>query len=137
MSLETTIGLSLGLFEENPEHAKRLIIGSPVLSGRKFYTIMEQEDPAYKVYKIGLNYTREEGLKNAINRICDEAVEAVQSGYLIITLSDRNITKKSLPIHALLATGAVHHRLIQAGLRCDANLIVETATARDPHHLQF
>ena len=55
MSLETTMGLSLGLFEENPEHAKRLIIGSPVLSGRKFYTIMEQKDPAYKVYKIGLN----------------------------------------------------------------------------------
>ena len=134
MSLETTMGLSLGLFEENPEHAKRLIIGSPVLSGRKFYTIMEQKDPAYKVYKIGLNYSRGEGLKTAISRICDEAVEAVQSGYMIITLSDRSITKNTLPIHALLATGAVHHRLIQAGLRCDANLIVETATARDPHH---
>jgi glutamate synthase (NADPH) large chain len=34
----------------------------------------------------------------------------------------------------LLATGAVNARLCQQGLRCDANIIVETATARDPHH---
>ena len=134
MSLETTIGPSVGLFEEYPEHAKRLIIGSPVLSGRKFYTLMEQGDPDYKVHKISLNFTRSEGLQNGIRKICDEAVAAVESGHLIIALSDRNISKNTLPLHAALVTGAVHHRLITEGLRCDANLIVETATARDPHH---
>jgi len=40
-----------------------------------------------------------------------------------------------LPVHALLATGSVHHALIAAGLRCDANIVVETGTARDPHHI--
>ena len=134
MSLETTIGLSFGLFEENAEHAKRLIIGSPVLSGRKFYTIMNQEYPAYSVHRISLIYQPGEGLVNAIGRICDEAVAAVRGGKLILTLSDRDITDGTLPVHALLATGAVHHRLIAEGLRCDANIIVETATARDPHH---
>ncbi len=134
MSLETTVGLSMGLFEENPEHAKRLIIGSPVLSGRKFYMLMEPEDADFKVHKISLNYLPSEGLNAALQRICDEAIEAVQNGHLIITLSDRDVSKQSLPIHALLATGAVHHRLIHEGLRCDANLIIETATARDPHH---
>ena len=134
MSLETTIGNTMGLFEESNEHAKRLIIGSPILSGRKFQTLMEQQDPEFRVYRIDIVYPRGEGLKNAIVRICDEATKAVKNGHLIITLSDRNIDKDSLPIHALLATGAIHHRLIQEGLRCDANLIVETATARDPHH---
>ncbi len=134
MSLETTIGLSFGLFEENPEHARRLIIGSPVLSGRKFYTIMDEVDPAYSVYHISLNYPRGEGLENAIRRISDEAVEAVRAGDLILTLSDRNVSPDKLPIPAVLATGAVHHRLIDEDLRCDANIIVETATARDPHH---
>jgi glutamate synthase (NADPH) large chain len=38
-----------------------------------------------------------------------------------------------VPIHALLATGAVHHHLVRAGLRCDCNLLVETGTVRDPH----
>ena len=37
-------------------------------------------------------------------------------------------------VHALLATGAVHQHLARAGLRCESNLIVETGTARDPHH---
>jgi len=39
-----------------------------------------------------------------------------------------------LPIHALLAVGAVHARLTAKQLRCDCNLIVETGNARDPHH---
>src|SRR5690606_17863052 len=39
-----------------------------------------------------------------------------------------------LPVHALLAVGAVHRHLVKQGLRCDANIVVETATARDPHH---
>ena len=37
-------------------------------------------------------------------------------------------------MHALLATGAVHQHLVRKGLRCDINLIIETGTARDPHH---
>ncbi len=134
MSLETTIGASMGLFEETGDHATRLIIGSPILSGRKFQTLMEQQDPEFKVYRIDIVYPREEGLRGAIQRVCDEAARAVRTGHLIITLSDRNISAENLPIHALLATGAVHHRLIREGLRCDANIVVETATARDPHH---
>ncbi len=39
-----------------------------------------------------------------------------------------------MPIHALLATGAVHHRLVRTGLRCKCNILVETGTARDAHH---
>ncbi len=38
-------------------------------------------------------------------------------------------------VHALLATSAIHHHLSRLGLRCDVNLIVETGTARDPHHM--
>jgi glutamate synthase (NADPH/NADH) large chain len=37
-------------------------------------------------------------------------------------------------MHALLATGAVHHHLIVRGLRGRCNLLVETGTARDAHH---
>jgi glutamate synthase (NADPH) large chain len=59
----------------------------------------------------------------------------VRAGKVILVLSDRNIAKDRLPIHALFATGAVHHALIDAGLRCDANIVVETGTARDPHQI--
>ena len=49
-------------------------------------------------------------------------------------LSDRYLKEELLPVHALLATGAVHHHLVNRGLRCAVNIIVETGVARDPHH---
>ena len=66
-------------------------------------------------------------------RSVERAVAAVKAGTVVLVLSDRNIARGKLPIHALLAVGALQHRLIQEGLRCDCNLIVETAVARDPH----
>jgi len=31
-------------------------------------------------------------------------------------------------------TGAVHQHLLKTGLRCKCNLLIETGTAREPHH---
>ena len=53
---------------------------------------------------------------------------------MVLLLSDRYLVRGRLPAHALLATGAVHQHLVRAGLRCQCNLLIETATARDPHH---
>jgi glutamate synthase (NADPH/NADH) large chain len=53
---------------------------------------------------------------------------------VILVLSDREIGMGTLPIPALFAVGAVHHALIDAGLRCNANIVAETGTVRDPHH---
>jgi len=77
----------------------------------------------------------EQNLFKETVHITAEAVEAIRNEAVIIVLSDRNLEEKLLPVHALLATGAVHHSLIEAGLRCDANIVVETGTARDPHHM--
>ncbi len=60
--------------------------------------------------------------------------KAVADGKVILVLSDHGIAQGQLTIHALMATGAVHHHLTTKGVRSDANIIVETATARDSHH---
>ena len=57
----------------------------------------------------------------------------VEKNTALIVLSDKNIRREQMPIHALLACGAVHHRLIGEKLRCHTNIIVETGFARDPH----
>ena len=133
MSLETCFGREQNLFEESAGHAKRIVINSPVLSSSKFSQLLAQ-DSDYTHEIIDLNYAEGLSLKEAITAICDKATAAVNDGKTILVLSDRTIAEDKLPIHALLATGAVHHRLIQQGIRCDANIVVETATARDPHH---
>jgi len=134
MSLETCLGRERNLFEETPEHAARLMADSPVLSEEKFQQLMALDGDDYRTTTFDLNYDPALGLEAAIRALCDQAVEAVRGGTVILMLSDRSIREDSLPMHALLATGAVHHRLIQEGLRCDANIVVETGTVRDPHH---
>ncbi len=133
MSLETCFGREKNLFEETPEHAERLVVDSPVLSQGKFQRLLAQDDPRYAHSLIDLAYPKGTRLEDAIHRICDEAEAAVRDGKTVLVLSDRRIAPDLRPVHALLATGAVHHRLVKAGLRCDANIVVETATARDPH----
>ena len=71
-------------------------------------------------------------LQQAVIDLCDKAVEVVRDGTVLLVLSDRALTKDKLPIPAAMAVGAIHARLVEENLRCDANIIVETATARDP-----
>ncbi|OQV65190.1 hypothetical protein AK51_23815 [Serratia nematodiphila DZ0503SBS1] len=58
----------------------------------------------------------------------------MREGAVLLVLSDRAIAPGRLPVPAPMAVGAVQTRLVEKSLRCDANLIVETASARDPHH---
>ena len=134
MSLASCIGREKNMFVESPEHAKRLLIDSPILSNSKFKQLLSLTDPDYANQIIDLNYPIDGDLHGALQQVCDQAVNAVKNGKVILILSDKNIVKDKIPIHALLATGAVHHRLIEEGLRCDANIVVETGTARDSHH---
>jgi len=134
MSLETIFGVEQNLFDETEAHAKQLVVKSPVLSEGRFQALLDESDPAYAHARLELSFGADESLRDAIAALCDRAVAAVRDGTVIMVLSDRGIAADRMPVHALLATGAVHHRLVREGLRCDANIVVETATARDPHH---
>ncbi|WP_303293601.1 glutamate synthase large subunit [Marinobacter sp. ST-43] len=134
MSLETCLGAEQNVFEESPEHANRIILTTPVLSPAKFLKISNNDRPGFEVAKIALSYRPEEGLEQAVRRVCDEAEQVVRDGKVLLILSDKDLAQGDLPINALMATGAVHHHLVARGLRCDSNIIVETGWARDPHH---
>ena len=55
-------------------------------------------------------------------------------GATILILSDRGVDAEHVAVPALLATAAVHHHLIRAGLRTRCGLVVETGEAREIHH---
>ncbi len=134
MSLNTCFGREMNVFEESQAHARRLESTSPILSPTQFNQLLSMNDADYAHEIISLHYEPSLGLKAAIESIANQAESSVRAGKTLIVLSDNGIREGRLTAHALLATGAVHHRLIKAGLRCDANIIVDTATARDPHH---
>jgi glutamate synthase (NADPH) large chain len=134
MSLQTQIGPECNIFVPAPQHAEQIVLSSPVLSQRKLRQIMGLEDDGVPHEFIDLQYPAELDLDAAIHKVCDQAEAAVRAGKLVLLLSDRYLVKGKIPIHALLATGAVHHRLVNSGLRCKCNILVETGTARDAHH---
>ena len=132
MSLVTQLGSEGNMLELRAENAQQTLINSPVLSQRKLRQLLAL--PRYvNAPRFDLMYAPEEGLEAALRRLCREAADSVRSGQVLVFLSDRYPERDQLPIHALLATGAVHAHLIEQGLRCQCNIIVETAQPRDPH----
>ena len=135
MSLATQLGKETNIFHAGPETVSHVILNSPVLSQRKLRQIVKMTPYDAKHRYIDLSYRVDEGLKAGIERICGEAEAAAREGMVMLVLSDRRPQKDTPVVHALMATGAVHHHLSRVGLRCDVNLIIETGTARDPHHI--
>jgi len=134
MSLETGIGRKGNVFEPGPELADRVVLNSPVLSQRKLRQLINTPQFGLPSAFLDLNVPADQPLEEALRDLCRQAEEAIDNGTLILLISDRYLKHDHLPIHALLATGAIHHHLLETGQRPLCNLIVETATARDAHH---
>src|SRR5258708_9049412 len=134
MSLQRQIGPEANIRMPAPQHAEQIVLSSPILSQRKLRKIVAMAESGVPNEFIDLQYDEHLDLKTALLRVCDQAEAGVRAGKLVLLLSDRYLVKAKLPIHALLATGAVHHRLVATGLRCKCNILVETGTARDAHH---
>ncbi|WP_287598979.1 glutamate synthase large subunit [Thermomonas sp.] len=134
MTLSTQIGREGNLFHDGPDSVDHVLLNSPVLSQRKLHQLLALPRFAARYRYIDLYFDDSTTLAQALDRICAQAEEAVRAGDELLVLSDRRPRRGAAAVHALLATGAVHQHLVRAGLRCDANLIVETGTARDPHH---
>ncbi|MBI2380890.1 MAG: glutamate synthase large subunit [Gammaproteobacteria bacterium] len=132
MSLRTRLGAEHNVFREATGEVERIVLDTPILSPAAFRRLTTLGG-RHKLYALDLNLPTGMGLDAAIDQLVAEALSAVRRGAELLLLSDRRIAPDKLPVHALLATGAVHHALVDAGLRCDANLVVETGTARGPH----
>ena len=134
MSLSTCLGKEANPFIDSSDNAMKIELRSPVISRSTFKALLQPDDPNFAYETIDITYHESGNLRDAITKICDNAEQAVRNGKVMLFITDRRIKRDRVPIHAVLAVGAIHSRLCEQGLRCDANLIVETATARDPHH---
>ncbi|MDP2179918.1 glutamate synthase large subunit [Methylicorpusculum sp.] len=141
MSLVSLIGPRpnlLGL-DEAGKHM-RLEVKQPVLTNEDLERVRHIEDNTggiFRTFTLDVTYPVEqgaEGMEPAVKRLCKQAEQVVLEGYNILILSDRNINRDYIAIPALLATSAVHHHLINKGLRTSSGLVVETGAALEIHH---
>jgi glutamate synthase (NADPH) large chain len=140
MSLVSLIGprpnlLGLARGDEN----MRLEVGQPVLTNEDLERIRNIEDncEGFRTKTLRITYPAsegEDGMGPALDALCNAAEQAVRDDFNILILSDRPVDADNIPIPALLATSAVHHHLIRAGLRTESGLVLETGAAVEVHH---
>ncbi|HLI66780.1 MAG TPA: glutamate synthase large subunit, partial [Caulobacteraceae bacterium] len=140
MSLVSMIGPRPNLLGRQAGTHKRLEVSQPILSNQdleKIRAISTLVDGAFRTATIDITGPAahgDVGLERAVERICNQATEAVLADNNILVLSDRNLSAERNAIPAALATAAVHHHLIRQGLRMQTGLVVETGEAREVHH---
>ncbi|MCJ1244278.1 glutamate synthase [NADH] [Trapelia coarctata] len=140
MSLECYVGPQGNLLEMDASQCHRLLLPSPVLSMEDFTTIknIAHIHHDWTVKTIDITFPKQDGIDGymeALDRICEAATEGIRNNDRILILSDRATSADRVPVSALLATGMIHHHLVRNKWRSQVALVVETAEAREVHHM--
>ncbi|MDH4116049.1 MAG: glutamate synthase large subunit [Acidimicrobiia bacterium] len=136
MSLRTYMGRRGSMLEETPQIAHLVELASPILSHTELMRIVDA--PRYRAHWIAAVWKAADGpggVRERLDEICREAAEAVAQGSQIIVLSDWETDGTLAPIPMMLAVGAVHHHLIDAGIRMRASIVAVSGETRDSHDL--
>ena len=136
MSLRTILGPRAPIMTEEPAAARLLTLPS-------FFVFPSGVDGLYLTDKapwpvVPLDATfaladGPDGLRIAVDRLCDEAAAAVAGGAGVLIVDDGEIGPDRAPLPSLLATGAVHHHLVARRLRSATSLMVVSDEVRDVH----
>ncbi|MFI0445251.1 glutamate synthase large subunit [Actinomadura sp. 6N118] len=141
-SLQSTLGPEGNLLEPGPESCRRLVLPTPILDNDELSKIIHINDegslPHLEAYVVQGLYDVDgggEALEHRLEEICSEVSRVIAAGARIIVLSDRGSDSAKAAIPSLLLTGAVHHHLIREKTRTQVGLVIETAEARECHHM--
>ena len=137
MSLECFIGPEGNIVTTTEQHCHRLLIEHPILSNEQLAAIKHMDHRGWKTKTIDITWPKAEGnngLVKALDRICQESETAIEEGYQLAILSDRDISADRIALPTLLASGAVHHHLVRQFKRTRIGIVLETGEAREVHH---
>ena len=126
MSLGTLLGARGPLLVEAPEDAAGIELESFFL----FPSALDE----LAVVRLDATFDPDEGLVAAIEQLGDAAQAAVDEGHGMLLVSDAEASPERPPVPILLAVSTVHHRLVRAGQRALATLVVESDEPREVHH---
>ena len=161
MSLECYIGPEGNLLETTEEQCHRLAVPHPILTNEELAALKHLNHRGWRTKTIDITYQASIGrkpyddagernasnseeisglapdarlLREALDRIREEASQAIADGYSLIILSDRATGPDRIPLSSLLACGAVHHHLVRNEQRTQIGIVLESGEAREVHH---
>ncbi|HEX7656041.1 MAG TPA: glutamate synthase large subunit, partial [Sphingomonas sp.] len=135
MSLKTRFGNLANILDPAGQQSKVLVLDSPVLTCADWDRLQAHFGGAAAT----IDCTFETGggpetLRAAIQRIRDEAEQAVRQGKSELFLSDESVGPDRIAIAGVLAAAAVHTHLVRRGLRSYASINVRSAECLDTHY---
>ena len=140
ISTDTTVGPEANMLEPTPECARQIKLSSPILTNEELEKLKQLGEVGFSGFRsitLSMLFRAEQGrrgLQAALDQLCRQSTKAISSGYGIIVLSDRGVTREQAPIPALLAVSAIHHHLIREGTRTQVGFVIESGEPREVHH---
>ena len=139
MSLMMFTGKKRNLLSETPEHCRQLKLPHPILTNEDIERLRSVSRDDFKVSTISALFEANavdagDSLRYGLESLINAAEQAIKDGASLIVISDRGVSQTKVPIPSLLATAAVHHGLLNRGLRGEAGLIVESGEPREVMH---
>ena len=138
MSLTEYIGrVGSGIINPDESNCKMVRLPHPVLNNTQLDILCNIRYKGFNTVKLPIVFEcshGEDGLRQALDKLCKDAERSVEEGYNYIILSDRMTDETHAAIPSLLAVSAVHHYLISVGKRVQTALIVESGEIRETMH---
>ncbi|MBN1343577.1 MAG: glutamate synthase large subunit [Phycisphaerae bacterium] len=139
MSLMQFTGKQRNLLDETPEHCRQLKLPHPILTNGDVDCLRAVRRDDFKVATVAALFDADHAdpsgaIQRGIEDLIRSAAEAIRAGAALLIVSDRGISAERAPIPALLATAALHHGLLDLGLRGEVGLVIESGEPREVMH---
>jgi glutamate synthase domain-containing protein 2/glutamate synthase domain-containing protein 1/glutamate synthase domain-containing protein 3 len=160
MSLMSFTGKKGNLLDETPQHCRQLKLPHPILTNEDIERLravrrgdfrvatvpalfdvsrascprFEGETPLTQRGQDALATSPAEALRRGLDTLIASAEKAIRDGASLVIISDRDVSETKAAIPSLLAVAAVHHAMLNKGLRHEAGLIVESGEPREVMH---
>jgi glutamate synthase (NADPH/NADH) large chain len=133
MSLKTRFGNLKNVLDEDSSQTEIMMLESPFVAYAEFDQMVAHfgDNVAF------IDCTFETGgdaMRQGLERIREEAEDAVRSGAGHLVLTDQHQSDTRIPMPMILATSAVHSGLTKKGLRTFCSINVRSAECIDPHY---
>ncbi|MEM8554776.1 MAG: glutamate synthase large subunit [Pseudomonadota bacterium] len=135
MSLKTRFGNLKNVLDEDSSQTEIITLDTPFVGNAQFAELVGRLGEG--VVEIDCTFAADAGpdaLREGLQRIREEAEDAVRSGAGHIILTDHLQSEARVAMPMILATSAVHSWLTQGGLRTFCSLCVRSAECVDPHY---
>ena len=139
MSCMLYTGKRRNILEMGPEHCRQLKLPHPILTCEDLDRLRSVHLEGYRVATIEALFdaTADDpavALRAGIDEMLAQAERAIADDASLLIVSDRGFDENRAPIPSLLATAALHHGLLDRGLRGEAGIVVESGEPREVMH---